>query len=157
MRYLYFILVVTFLLNSCSKSDDVIPIPNFEDNEFPQEWKLAIMTIGMVPNSETYGQEMPMQETYIFNEDGSFTKNRITEEDSLTVEGTYKYQEEAETEEAIILEHDAVNTLIGNCSSSKKSEYLYFIKDDAYLRSNWHACDGPSLFYERVKVGQDLN
>lgn len=148
MRYLYFITII-FLLYSCSKSDDGVQPISFTENKFPQEWKLVKMTIGMIPNSETSGQEMPMQETYVFNEEGSFSKTRIVDGDSTTVQGTFIYQE---TKEAIILEHNSINKLIGNCSSKKKTEYLYFLKGDAYLHSDWHACDGPSLLYEIVNV-----
>lgn len=140
---LYFVMFL--FLNSCSKKDEIIEVQNFTGNEFPQKWKLVKMT-GSAQGSETTGQEMSWQENYVFNSDGSFLKTRNENGNSTSAEGQYTFQK---AEKSFILNYDNSNPLIENCSS-ENIEYLYLDKNTSYLLSNWWACDGPGLFYERI-------
>ena len=146
MKFPYLLLVMILLFTSCSKDEQAIDTQDFSLKEFPQKWKLVKMT-GNFQGSETTGQNMSWQENYIFNADGSFLKTRNENGESTSAGGYYSFHEQ---EQAFILNYNKSNPLIGNCTSESK-EYLYFDENKAYLLSNWWACDGPGLFYERIE------
>lgn len=121
-----------------------------EDLEDPEtvneQWKLVKMT-GSMPNSEVSGEDMPYQENYQFNEDGSFSKTRETEEGKITAEGTYEL---VENEDGLTYQLDYPNDseIIVSCSGN--SEYLYFAEDGTTLLSGAWACDHAGHFYEKI-------
>ena len=106
------------------------------------------MSIGMLANSEITGSDMEYQEHYIFNEDHTFSKNRIEDGRKITAEGSYTVTIQ-NNETAYSLEFNEQNNLIGNCGAGP-TEYLYLHSDNKTLLSNWWACDGPGLFYKRI-------
>lgn len=143
----YFLLVSLFVLISCSNDNDATESKSLLlKNDYPQTWKLIKMT-GSYKGSETVGEEMEWKENYVFMSDGTFVKTRIAEGESQSASGTYDYDE---TNQNFLLEYEKMSNLVGTCDSEAK-EYLYFDKDGKILLSNWWACDGPGLFYERIK------
>ncbi len=155
MRKTILALFIVLGLSSCSKqSQEKEKALNLDLvlQELPQDWKLVKMS-GMLVNSETTGNEMAWQESYSFSEDQGFIKTRTTNEgETLTAEGTFQIEENPETSEKfIVLTYEEDNSIIGNCSR-EAVEYLYYDKEDKMLLSNWWACDGPGLFYEKTKT-----
>ena len=146
MKFSYCFLVVALFLNSCSKEGQVVKTQDFSIDQFPQKWHLVKMT-GSFEGSQTTGEEMEWQENYIFKSDGSFLKTRNEMGESTSATGQYFLNEE---EKGFILEYNESSSLIGNCTAENK-EYLYFDENSHYLLSNWRACDGPGLYYERIE------
>lgn len=147
MKYLsYFVLASLFVILSCSENNDTIESEDLTLNDFPQAWKLMKMT-GSFTGSESVGQEMEWQENYVFKSDGTFLKNRITGGESESASGSYIFDSE---DQDFVLNYDLINGIIGSCYSGGTKEYLYFNEDSKILLSEWWACDGPGLFYERI-------
>ena len=76
MKEKVFILLVMLILNSCSDDKENRELQNLSFNEFPQEWELVKIT-GSIPGYEITNDEIEMQEIYVFESDGSFSKTRI--------------------------------------------------------------------------------
>ncbi|MEM1258507.1 MAG: hypothetical protein AAGH81_08265 [Bacteroidota bacterium] len=112
-----------------------------------QEWRLVKMT-GSIPNSETTGDAMEWQETYIFRDDLTFSKTRVWGERTTTASGRFTVQEN-DVEIGMFLVFENNFELVGNCQLQNE-EYLYFTEDKKTLLSGWWACDGPGLFYQRT-------
>ena len=147
MKYLFYsVLASLFVISSCSKDNDTLESRDLTLNDFPQTWKLIKMT-GSLEGSESVGPEMAWQENYVFNSDGTFLKTRITEGESESASGSYVFEND---NQSFILDYDQINSIIGSCNSDAE-EHLYFNEDSKILLSNWWACDGPGLFYERIK------
>jgi len=148
MKNLILILAFVISLCSCTKeTDDVI-----SNLEIAGKWELVKMT-GSVTDSETTGSDMEWQETYIINEDETFAKTRVHGDSTITVSGTYTLTEEGlldESESDVIIYiaflHNSDSKIIGNCNSSRTTEYLYITSNNK-LKSTWEACDGPGLEY----------
>ncbi len=109
-----------------------------------QQWKLVKMT-GSTRNSETIGENMEWQETYLLTENGEFTKTRERDGNTLQAVGTYKV---LELSDGLYLEftYPESSSLIGNCTGDLK-ELLSF--RDNTLYGTWLACDGPGLEYQK--------
>jgi len=144
---LLFATIVAFY--SCAKeSEDVTETIKYAGN-----WELIKMT-GNVEGSETTGSDMEWQETYIINENKTFTKIRIQGDSTKTVSGIYEFSEEGVLDETASKEvtyiefiHDTTSEIIGSCQSSDNAkEYLYFTSKNK-LKSTWESCDGPGLEY----------
>lgn len=141
------ILVCTILLASvsCSKKTEATDPIDLVTGNFPQKWVLVKMT-GNTANSETTGQDMEWQENYLLRADGSFTKTRITGDETITAEGTYEQKTEG-GEEKLIFIFNEDSPIIGTCTGDNKETFSLNSEDQ--LQSSWFACDGPGLFYER--------
>ena len=147
MKYLfYFVLASFFVMCSCSKDNDTLESKDLTLNIYSQTWKLIKMT-GSLVGYQSVGQDMAWQEIYVFKADGTFLKTRITEGESESAFGSYTFDNDNQN---FLLDYDNPNNTIGNCGSDSQ-EYLYFHQDGKILLSNWWACDGPGLFYERIK------
>ena len=147
MRKLLTILFIAPFL-SCSIETDEPVVPNIVG-----EWVL-VQTWGQFRGSEQTGAEMPFQETYQFNEDGSFVKTRVRDGEELEARGTYHLPETGWTVhgEAIIafieVEHESENPLLANCTSTL-TEHLY-LTTSGKLKSTHEACDGLGVLYEKL-------
>ncbi|MGS2764117.1 hypothetical protein [Sinomicrobium sp. M5D2P9] len=147
-RIPYFVFLA-FLFFSCSNDDDDSsgvdnPLLN---RPYPQEWKLFQMTGSFGQDSVTTGEDMQWQETYILNEDDTFVKTRVTDNDTLTGEGTFvMVQDDVQTGISLTFPDDS-NSIIGTCSADNK-EFLRLNTKENTLLNNWQDCDGPGLFYE---------
>lgn len=141
------ILICTILLTtvSCSKKEDPAKPIDFSAGNFPQKWVLVKMT-GNMQGSQTTGQDMEWQETYLLRADGSFTKTRITGSETLEAEGTYEAKNSS-GEELLVLTFNEDSAIIGNCTGDNKETLQ--LTSDATLQSSWFACDGPGLYYEK--------
>ncbi|APS40019.1 hypothetical protein [Salegentibacter sp. T436] len=153
MKKFFTLIVVLSLLSCDTEENDENQISSLDlvFKELPQEWKLIKMT-GSFEGSDTTGEEMYWQETYSFSEDGTFTKSRTTEDgETLKASGEFIIsQEMGNPEKALVLTYEEEQAIIGNCYNIPV-EYLYYSNDEELLLSNWWACDGPGLFYERIE------
>lgn len=146
MKKLLFISALFLLLTSCSADDDI------KDISFTGEWKLVrTSALGMVQT----GAEMEWQETYILRADGTFKKTRVRDGETITAEGTYRIENVVPTQDREIIARIAMvypegNPIIATCYSDKLEEDLFFRTEDLMV-SNWQACDGLGLEYQRKK------
>lgn len=141
-------LLVLASLYSCTKESDEVA----ETFEYTGEWELVKMT-GSANGSVYTGADMAWQETYIINDDETFTKTRVTEDTTIIVSGTYSFAEDGLLDESesnvlryINFIHDTKNNITGSCYSKSSTENLYFNADNKLI-STWEACDGPGLEY----------
>lgn len=143
---LYLVLASVFVISSCSNSNGAIDSKDLSVNNYPQTWKLIKIT-GSMAGSESVGQEMEWQENYVFKSDGSFIKTRNTDGKSESASGSYIFEDNIQN---FLLEYNESSPIIGSCGPANK-ESLYLNEESKILQSNWWACDGPGLFYERLK------
>ncbi len=142
----YIFLMACFLITSCSKVNNEQDSKDLSITTYPQTWNLVKMT-GNIPGSVSVGEELEWQEKYVFKSDGTFVKSRISEGEIESASGTYSFNEDTQN---FILNYEQTSAIIGNCGSNIQ-ESLYFNENSKILQSNWWACDGPGLFYERGK------
>ncbi|MFD1605196.1 hypothetical protein ACFSJW_01235 [Flavobacterium artemisiae] len=136
-----FILVLTLV--SCSNDEAIAT----GDVDYFGNWKLTKMSSAFTP-AISFSSGLEWEESYDFNENGTFTKTRLRDNKSITVSGTYSItitQKEIQFE--LVYEKD--NDIIGSCSSDPK-EILY-INSSKKMYSTWQNCDGPELVYEKEK------
>ncbi|SHF56066.1 hypothetical protein SAMN05444483_101594 [Salegentibacter echinorum] len=157
MKKLGLLFLLSFIVLSCSSDDENEPQEKDMNldlvlKELPQEWKLVKMT-GSFSGSETTGDDMGWQESYIFKSDSTFTKTRLRNGKKLTATGTFVIGTEYKNttaQKSLKLTFDKESSIIGSCSN-EPLEYLYYKNDENLLLSNWWACDGPGLFYKKVE------
>jgi hypothetical protein len=144
MKRLTFIIAFLTIFSSCTKDTEETRAVTTAD--YLEKWTLVKMS-GSIPNSESTGTAMEWQEYYLLNNDGTFTKSRIRNKIETKVTGTYTtihYQYGKYLELTYLND----NEIIGNCFGDLK-EHLYF-KANNNLSSDWSACDGPGLEYQKV-------
>ena len=142
------LLFAVILVSSCTKeSDDTL-----EPFNYVGSWKLVKMT-GSANGQSYTGSDMEWQETYVINEDKTFSKFRERGDSTISVSGTYTFTNEgllddsqSELSTYIEFSFETDNAIIGNCYSNSTIEYLYFTTNNKLI-STWEACDGPGLEY----------
>ena len=141
MKSFAVIIVFISVFSSCTKEKE-----ETTDADYHGKWTLVKMSGSMI-NSETTGAAMSWQEFYIFNNDGTFTKNRTQSEVKAIASGTYAVKNYAE---GLYLEltYPKESMIVGSCYGNQKEE-LYFTANNT-LSSSWNACDGPGLVYQKV-------
>ena len=143
MKKLIFLTLFSCIFFSCKKDtcNDMV----FDQNNYPQKWKLIEMAENF-QTKVTTGANMPWQESYVLDTNGTFIKTRL--QDGLTSGGTGRFTilEDANGK-YIQLKYDTLNNIIGSCYLQE--EYLRFVADK--LISSWAACDGPGLTYQRTE------
>ena len=141
MKLIAVVFAFLFMLSSCNKDSDKSIYHDYQG-----KWVLVKMS-GNTPDSETTGEEMVWQESYKFNGNGTFTKERdqngaLTESSgSLTV---------LKSEEGTLLEliHATENDIIGSCLGDKKE--VLVLKSTSVMTITWNQCDGPGLEYDKM-------
>lgn len=83
MKKLLILTMFSCIFFSCKKesNNDLA----FDNNKYPQKWKLIEMAENF-QTKVTRGANMPWQETYVLDTNGTFTKTRL--ENGITSEGT---------------------------------------------------------------------
>lgn len=132
--------------NSDSAEDDIVADLSVEN--LPQKYKLVQMSSMMV-NSETSGDDMPYQETYLLNEDMTFLKSRKQEGVTTSASGIFKKIVNDYGENLLIFTYTSDSNLIENCLNNYE-ERLRIVEDDN-LNGTANACDHPSKLYEKDK------
>ena len=132
-----FLLLITIF--SCSKDEQT------SQKTIEGKWKLVQMS-GSIPNSETTGTKMEWQESYIFNNDGTFKKSRQRNGIDTEIMGTYQLID-SNNEKIIELTYSKENEIIGSCQSKLK-ESMVFENENVFF-STWSYCDGPGLKYKK--------
>lgn len=147
MKKLLFIPVLFLLFTSCSTDADI------NETSFLGEWKLVrTSALGMVQT----GDDMEWQETYTLSADGTFKKTRVRDGETITAEGTYNIENVVPSHQGgeiiarITMVYPEANAIIASCYSDKWEENLFFRTEDLMV-SNWQACDGLGLEYQRKK------
>ena len=123
------------------------------DKDVVGDWVL-VQTWGQFAGSDATGADMPFQETYHLDKDGTFLKIRIQDGEELKSTGTYKISKTGWTIDGdgagvfIELQHESRNPLVANCTLTV-TEHLYLTTEGA-LRSTHEACDGLGVLYEKL-------
>jgi hypothetical protein len=145
MKILCFFLLC-LLVFGCSKknnSDDLLDI-----NSFPQEWRLTGMSGGLAGGFFS-GNEMSWQEALTLQNDMTFLKVRQLDNDKFEGRGTFTFNEK-DGEMYLTLEYYSETELIESCTGEKSTE-SFFMPSTTSLSGGSAPCDGPGLFYERIK------
>lgn len=139
MKTLLFALcLLSFLLfSNCQSNDQAHTAP-----QITGKWRLIKLEHGWTGKT-ILAQTLPYQEIYEFNADNTFRKYRT---DGWVATGTYakKQLEEQNYFEAAFEKQD----LSSGCTAGKA--YLQQLESDLLIEDNL-ACDGPKLYYQRVK------
>lgn len=150
IRTILFTVLAVGLLASCTKEiqSNSEKLDNDDSNnlEYPQKWQLVAMSGSMV-NSQTVGEDMAWQESYVLNSDKTFVKSRTEDGKRIEVGGTYAFTEISD-EEYLELSYTSDHEIIGNCTGDTKEMLL--ILSATKMSGTWSACDGPGLEYEKV-------
>ena len=115
-------------------------------NDFIGSWKLLRMT-GSMGNSVSTGTDMEWQESYLFNNDGTFIKSRDRNNTSIEISGTYRVTELSEGT-FVELTYPTESEIIGSCISQLKE--TLFLKSKYQITGTWNQCDGPGLEYGKL-------
>jgi hypothetical protein len=119
----------------------------FDTDSYPQKWQLVKMS-GQVPNSEQTGADMAWQEYYIFQNNGSFLKQRVQDGVQYNASGSYTLKTTAEGQFFELI-HTADSEIVGSCYGNQ-NESLW-LQSNKQLVGIWQACDGPGLEYRRTQ------
>jgi len=151
MRNLIFVLALVVTFSSCTTDTEEIKLTS---EDIYGNWTLVKMT-GSFENSSTTGEDMDWQESYNFNRDGTFIKSRLRNGEHTEAEGSFvitendsQYNDPRINFSLEILFFNS-NSIAASCYSGTMKEELYF--RDGRMLSNYHACDGPGLEYEKSK------
>jgi hypothetical protein len=135
------------VLNLVSCSGDNTANSNTPISNYYGKWKLVKME-GSIPNSVTTEAAMEWQELYVFNTNGTFTKTRIRDNNTVSASGTFVLKT-ISNDTYFELTYPASNDIIGSCYGNLKEEL--FINKDGLLESTWRNCDGPGLVYQKTE------
>ena len=143
------LLIATLVIfSSCSSGkDEKLDVADFSADDFPMKWELAEMST-MLAGSYTAGEDLPYSESYVFNQDLTFTKTRLENGNRTEASGIYS-RVTMDDGDYYKLEYTASNDLVENCSSSE-SEFLR-IESSAKLVGTASACDYPHKNYRRIE------
>ncbi len=138
-------IILTFLIGilvSCSSDKEIDIEP------CPVKWQLVRMSGNIANIPPSTGSDMAWQEWYVLYPDDTFIKTRERDNAVNEEKGTYAIVTLSDGE-YLELTYKLKNDLIGNCSIDAKE--LLKINSEDELIGTWWACDGPGLFYEKVK------
>ena len=138
----------SLLFFSCAKDDTVsqdFTIEAFLVANFPQKWKLVGIKSVLITNAEVVKIE-DADEHYIFNEDYTFQKRSVIENELIVLEGTFSIDER----DFVILEYTQESALIASCSNQSKTEFLRF-SGGQLINSDALTCDALYYYYKKVE------
>lgn len=151
MKNILLLALMACLCFSCSKEADLITEDEkFMLDQYPQKWQLVSMSGNIANVKPLTGTNMPWQEHYLLNADGSFKKHREENGTITEASGTFKLERlGADDRTFLVLAYEAPSPIIGTCSPDLKE--TLGIRSSEELHNSWSACDGPGLTYKRVK------
>ncbi len=147
MKKLLLILFISSILSCTMEAEQPV------ENDLMGEWVL-VKTTGQFSAVEYTGNDMPFQESYHLQEDGTFLKLRMNDGEQIEATGTYEFLEDGytiygeEVRKFIEFQYESENELIANCTRSF-TEHLYFTTGGELI-STYQACDGLGLYYEKM-------
>ncbi len=143
------LITITVLLISIFSCADITKSnTTSNDNENPQKWKLVKISGSFANVPATTGSDMLWQEYYLLKNDNTFIKSREINKKNTEAKGTYAYKTLTDGE-YLELTYESDNTLIENCTADTKE--LLRRNNENELAGTSIACDGPGLFYEKIK------
>ncbi len=140
MKVSTFFFGLLLFLSSCNKDFDKSIYQDYQGL-----WVLVKIS-GNTPDSETTGQEMGWQESYKFNNDGTFSKSREQNGTVTESAGTYSAVK-SEEGKRLELTFASKSDIIGSCLGDQKEVLL--LQSSTVMTSTWNQCDGPGLEYEK--------
>ncbi len=151
MKYFILLFALLVIFSSCTTDAEEIGLAR---EDIYGKWNLVQMS-GNFPNSETTGENMEWQESYLFNPDGSFLKIRMRDNAVIEADGTFVINENTSLFEDPLIDF-YIEILFSNSNSIAASCYSGGMKEELFFRngrmiSNYHACDGSGLEYKKAK------
>jgi len=118
-------------------------------------WAISKIVVGW-GQPDRAGAEIPFTDTYTFDADGTFMRNRVDGEIDRVASGVYEVSETQESDPSIHLfrvnlTYHTGSDLASNCHSvgdEANRESLVVLEDHSLL-TTWQMCDGPGYYYER--------
>ncbi len=149
MRNYIILAMLAVGLVSCSKESPLSEKSKEMAAANQQKWVL-VKTTNSFGMGSTTGNDMPWQEQYIFNADGTFSKTRILSSASKTANGSYTLVKESD-QEFLELTYLMGSELRASCYEKER-----LLKSaEGLLEGTWGHCDGPTLEYAKAnETGQ---
>lgn len=148
MRFKIGLLVFIFI-SSCSNDDNASEILKFSLTDFPQTWELSSINAGL-SGEIIAAEEISVREIYIFNDNGTFSKEFQDEYVQGNMNGTYEVIS-VENREYLTLTYEVDVNSLSYCSKGNVENML--VSDNRQILSNGSclAFDGPAMCYERIE------
>lgn len=152
-----FLYSVFLFLSSCTQfqnEPELIIDPNRSFLE--GEWKL-VKSMGSMINIVLEGDDLKRKETYVFFNDGTYSKTVEDEDYEASAAGTFEIEEISEDFNenylaVAVLSQTEGDAYAYNCSSDEiEKEYLHISKEGNLENISWAPCDGPYLVYQKSK------
>jgi hypothetical protein len=144
MRNIVLLSLLVAALASCTMESPLSEKPKELTTTSQQKWVLVKMT-GAWGLGSTTGSAMQWQEYFVFNNDGTFTKNR--QQDNVTKSATGTYATVTESgEQSIELTYTSGDDLKASCYPKER---LLNVSAEL-LKGTWGHCDGPTLEYAKA-------
>ncbi|MFY8037568.1 MAG: hypothetical protein ACOVMQ_10405 [Cyclobacteriaceae bacterium] len=136
-------------LASCSKESPLSEQSKALATTSQQKWVLVKMSGGFGIGATT-GSAMQWQEYYVFNNDGTFSRNRQQDNATKSATGTFTTVTESD-QQFLELTYTGGDDLKTSCYPKER---LLNVSADL-LKGTWGHCDGPTLEYAKAnETGQ---
>lgn len=145
MKFLSLFLVAVLLV-SCNDKEDETKTDSVTALQFANQKFDLVKMSGSMDGTESTGEHMDWQESYLFGFDDTFEKIREVDGKTITGKGLFKVtKRNGDGLTYLELTYRTGASLAGSCEGAGKE--LLFYKSASELASMWNACDGPSLDY----------
>ncbi|MDN3595614.1 hypothetical protein [Zunongwangia endophytica] len=144
------IVLILFTFSCSSDDEEEFYTKDFEINEFPQEWKL-VRSISGFDREVSEGEELSTTQVYKFNKDQIFVKKVILDQETYIGEGVYELVEDDQGRWWFYLTYTKKGGAVDSCLAESDKEQLYFNTETVELQGGSPECDGPLLYFKRIK------
>lgn len=144
MKKLLLFLLAPIVLFSCKEDTDPV-------QTLVGDWELVAQTNSWNGTTKV-GAEMSYQQTYKFRSDGTFTKIKKMDGQTLEAKGDYTTEPvggTASTSERlrVSLNFAEGDEIAGDCYGPNFENLV--LRQNSQLTNTWSQCDGPGLTYEK--------
>lgn len=148
MRHLISI-TACFLLFACT-NDSLEESLAFSETDFPQKWILSEINLGL-SGEIVDAQDIPVSETYIFQADGSFTKEFEDTDNVGSLNGTYTLIKGDNNRRILELNYEREIGSLSYCTQNQIETLRVSVDDKTLINGYCLSFDGPALYYIRVE------
>ena len=148
MRFKIFFLVFIFFA-SCSNDDNSSETLKFSVTEFPQTWELSFINSGL-SGGNIDAEEIPLSETYILNDNSTFSKEFQDEFVQGSINGTYDIAT-SENGKYLTFTYEIDIDSLSYCSFGNVEKMIISDNEEIFSNLVCATFDGPSIFYERIE------
>ncbi len=145
------LIVLIFFISACSNDDEAEYFTkDFKINQFPQEWRLAKSVNGFSGEVSEW-KELSTTQVYKFNKNQTFLKKVVIDQETYIGKGIYDLKEDNQGRLWFYLTFSNSGGTVESCLPERDKEHLYFNEESKELQGGSHECDGPALYFKRVK------